>query len=136
VKRKRFKPSLIQPILEEPPRGINRGKCFAWAYLAHLMFEGVELWDTNCHAFVKAGNRFYDAERLQGVEDWRELPAIKRRRWRGMAKHLGSKRTPHRFRRRWGWLARLWFRSWPNLARMAKGERRPSVVRNWDWHSQ
>lgn len=27
------------------------------------------------HAFVKVGNRFYDAERLRGEADWKDLPA-------------------------------------------------------------
>jgi len=43
--------------------------------MAYLMFEGVELWSIGAHAFIKYQGKFYDSERLQGEEDWRDLPA-------------------------------------------------------------
>lgn len=54
---------------------INRGHCFAWAYIAFNLFEGVEIWDTDSHAFVKYQGKFYDSDKPEGEEDWKDLPA-------------------------------------------------------------
>jgi hypothetical protein len=56
---------------------INQGECFLWAYLAYRLYKNVELWDMGAHAFVrdKVTGKFYDSERPQGEEDWKELPA-------------------------------------------------------------
>lgn len=61
----------------EPVEIINQGECFLWAYLAYRLYKDVELWDMGSHAFVRSKNtgRFYDSERPQGVEDWKDLPA-------------------------------------------------------------
>jgi hypothetical protein len=73
-----FKPSLITKEFFPEYKDvsvINEGECFIWAYLAHLMFKDVEIWDVNCHAFVKYRGRFYDSEVLRGSPDWQDLPA-------------------------------------------------------------
>lgn len=75
-----FQPELVietfpEPTLRNNPPQINRGYCMRWAYCAHQMFEDVELWSMIAHAFIKYNDKFYDAERLQGEEDWRNLPA-------------------------------------------------------------
>lgn len=78
-KLKKWQPELV--VLTFPklyrlePKLVNRGKCFQWAYTAYLMFEGVELWSYGTHAFVRVENKFYDSERLQGEESWKDLPA-------------------------------------------------------------
>lgn len=59
-------------------RAINCGECYSWAYLAHrvLQHRGIqsELWCSEDHAFLKVGNKFYDAERPMGVLDCDRLP--------------------------------------------------------------
>ena len=62
------------PQYKDNPKVINYGQCFQWAYLAYLVFEGVELWDTHTHAFIKYQGRFYDSETKDGVLNWRQLP--------------------------------------------------------------
>lgn len=57
------------------PFKINQGRCFAWAYIAYCTFPNVQLCSTDIHAFIKYRGKFYDAERLTGVKDWKELPA-------------------------------------------------------------
>lgn len=56
---------------------INMGECFKWAYIAFKLYKNLELWDMGAHAFVrdKATGKFYDSERPQGVDDWKDLPA-------------------------------------------------------------
>ena len=79
-KLKQFNPQFITetffPQYKNDPHKINWGQCFQWAYIAYMLFEGVELWDTHGHAFVRHQDKFYDSERLEGTTDWRELPAI------------------------------------------------------------
>ena len=56
---------------------INYGECFIWAYIAYRLYSNLELWDMEAHAFVRSTKtgKFYDSERPQGVDDWKELPA-------------------------------------------------------------
>jgi len=56
---------------------INMGECFLWAYIAFHLYDNLELCDMGAHAFVrsKLDNKFYDSERPQGEEDWKDLPA-------------------------------------------------------------
>lgn len=73
-----FKPTLVTKRIfpgYDDPSIINMGECFIWAYSAFLIFENVELWDVNCHAFVKYRGRFYDSVTLRGSPDWQDLPA-------------------------------------------------------------
>jgi hypothetical protein len=81
-----FDPQLITkeffPEHVNAPHLINHGKCFAWAYAAHKMFKGVEVWDVQgkwSHAFIydPKNKKFYDSERPNGVDDWRTLPAVR-----------------------------------------------------------
>jgi hypothetical protein len=79
-KLKEFIPELVtlsfpEQDLRDNPQQINKGLCMRWAYMAYIMFEGVELYSIGAHAFVKYQGKFYDSERLQGEEDWKDLPA-------------------------------------------------------------
>ena len=75
----KFEPALVTkeffPNDVKVPKRINYGKCFLWAYAAHKIFQGAELWDMPSHAFVRYRGKFYDSETLNGVKDWRDLPA-------------------------------------------------------------
>jgi hypothetical protein len=59
------------------PSNINKGECFLWAYYAWRLYKNLELWDMGAHAFVrdKVTGKFYDSQRPNGEEDWKELPA-------------------------------------------------------------
>ena len=75
-----FDPELVtrsfpEEDLRKDPERINYGWCMRWAYIAYLMFEDVELCSMGSHAFIKYRGRFYDSERLEGVERWQDLPA-------------------------------------------------------------
>lgn len=54
---------------------INEGECFLWAYIVWCLYEGIELWDCGIHAFVRYNGKFYDSEKPQGEDDWKDLPA-------------------------------------------------------------
>lgn len=62
--------------VEDHPEVINCGWCYNWAYAAYSLYGGT-LCSTTQHAFVKLNGRYYDAEALEGVEDWRCLPIFK-----------------------------------------------------------
>jgi len=73
-----FRPSLVTKSIfptYRDPAIVNEGECFIWAYSAFLIFDNVELYYVNCHAFVKYRKRFYDSEMLRGSTDWQDLPA-------------------------------------------------------------
>lgn len=61
-------------------RGINSGRCYDWAYLAHRMF-GVQLWTTDYHAWVQVREDekwrykqlFFDSETKRGVQTFMQL---------------------------------------------------------------
>lgn len=79
-KLRQFIPELVtesfpEEDLRNDPKQINKGLCMRWAYMAYQMFEGVELWYIANHAFIRYQGKFYDSERLQGEEDWKDLPA-------------------------------------------------------------
>lgn len=60
----------------ERPWIINNGRCMEWAYIAHLVFDKIMLYDTYpAHVFVKHDNTYFDSERPNGVSDWQCLPA-------------------------------------------------------------
>lgn len=77
--QKKFDPRIITEVFFPNdfsfPRGINYGRCFIWASFTNLVFPEALLFDTCEHAFIKMENKFYDSERLEGVEDWTDLPA-------------------------------------------------------------
>ena len=64
------------PQYKDKPQFINYGQCFQWSYLAHRIYADTELWDVRNHAFIKYKGKFFDSERIHGVMDWRELPAV------------------------------------------------------------
>lgn len=75
-----FQPSLIHPNFFRQyisPIEINYGDCFKWAWVAHKLFEDVELWSHESHAMIKRRGRFYDSEALDGIKNWRRLRTIK-----------------------------------------------------------
>jgi hypothetical protein len=92
-----FRPQLITETFfsDVKPNRINHGQCFIWAYLAYKSFKGVELYDTNCHAFVRYNGRYYDSERPKGEKNWYDLPANKH------AFDVPTKRKMGEFRSRW-----------------------------------
>lgn len=77
IRLKEFNPELVTSTLpldlQKNPANVNYGNCMRWAYTTYHMFQGVELWDTDCHAFVKYNGKFYDSETLEGVTDWKDL---------------------------------------------------------------
>ena len=77
-----FRPELVTKAFEEEffrqnPEEINDGWCFQWAYMAYIAFNDVELCSVPGHAFIKYKGKYYDSERLNGVDDWMELPTMK-----------------------------------------------------------
>jgi hypothetical protein len=75
-----FNPSIIQSIFFPTiahPIEINFGDCFKWAWIASRLFDGVQLWSHETHAFIKRGDKFYDSEYLAGIKNWRNLRTIK-----------------------------------------------------------
>lgn len=57
---------------------INCGDCMVWAYIAFKLYKGVELWDCQCHAFVKQDGKFFDSESPNGIKNYRGLKCNKR----------------------------------------------------------
>lgn len=92
-----FKPQLITDTFfsDVEPDVINQGRCFVWSYLAYKAFKGVELYDTNVHAFVRYKGKYYDSERPNGEKNWWDLPANK------YASAAPTKRRMGEFRIRW-----------------------------------
>lgn len=103
-KLEQFNPKLITehffPQYLAAPEQINYGQCFMWAYLSHQVFAGCAIYDVGIHAFIKHRGKFYDSERLDGVEDWEDLPATHE-------PDIGYRRTPlqkytaHSFKDKW-----------------------------------
>ena len=60
------------------PSDINAGECYRWTYFVSLCIENCQLFrtigDTYTHAFISIEDKFYDAECLGGVIDWKQLP--------------------------------------------------------------
>lgn len=75
-----FSPGIIHPNLfpQYPhPMQINFGDCFKWAWAAFRLFNNVELYSQQCHAFIKYRGKFYDSESLDGVKVYSKLRTIK-----------------------------------------------------------
>ena len=63
---------------DDAPNVINCGDCHLWAAIAKRLIPDAELLSAeDWHAFVKIGDKYYDAERLHGVKHWWSLPANK-----------------------------------------------------------
>lgn len=74
------------------PEDINNGSCDAFARTVERDFPGARAaWDYQldrtkdsgfycCHMLVEYEGRYYDAERPDGVEDWKDLPYFVRER--------------------------------------------------------
>lgn len=101
----------------DKPQTINWGQCFQWAYLAFLLFEDVELWDTHTHSFIKYKGKFYDSERPNGVLKWRELPAADCR-----CKYCSTpvKHTECEFKKQWNQSCKKYGQKWIKLRKQAK----------------
>ena len=112
-----FRPGRICPHFFshcKDPKEINKGECFIWAYLAHLLHVGVEIWYVDCHAFVRYKGKFYDSENLKGVRDWRDLPATEGCRL--PAQHY----TAHEFKKGWRTQPKRFQTSWIQIELDAK----------------
>ncbi len=79
---------------------INRGQCYRWAYIVHKIF-GAELCNLPGHAFVKMHGRYYDAECLRGVVNWRRLPLVKKAIQDGRTVPEVKILTPAKFQESW-----------------------------------
>jgi hypothetical protein len=90
---------------------INCGDCWMWAYYAWSIYKDVELWDIDCHAFIKYNGKFYDSERPRGVKDWRKLPATEY----GNDCDRPRKRTQKTFKKEWG----AWCANWKTMDKKA-----------------
>lgn len=75
-----FSPGIIHPNLfpeHSHPMQVNFGDCFKWAWCAYKLFNDVELYSQECHAFIKYRGKFYDSESLEGVKKYSRLRTIK-----------------------------------------------------------
>lgn len=123
MKLSKFKPELITKTFFPyvSPLVINSGRCFQWAYLTFRSFEKVELWHMKTHAFVKYQDKFYDAERLKGVEDYVDLPATNFGKGCGCHRCLlpAQKRTLIAFKHSWRGMQKIYGIKWEELDRQA-----------------
>jgi len=86
LKRTGEEQDLYEPDWEEfTPEMCNDGFCDVFAEKFREEYPGAELWGTDYgigytfgHVWVKYGNKFYDAETQNGVEDWKQLPYIQK----------------------------------------------------------
>jgi hypothetical protein len=86
LKRTGEEQDLYEPDWEEfTPEICNDGFCDVFAEKFREEYPGAELWGTDYgidytfgHVWVKYGNKFYDAETPNGVEDWKQLPYIQK----------------------------------------------------------
>jgi hypothetical protein len=69
---------LATATLKGSPRWINEGLCFRWAGLVFNKVEGSKIAGHNRfgqgHSWVEYAGKCYDAECLEGVETWIDLP--------------------------------------------------------------
>ena len=93
---------------------INFGRCFIWAYSAHLIFANVKLCSIDCHAFVKYKGKFYDSDRPQGVLHWDALPASSFTMFKSYRSHRVSD-----FKKEWGKQPARFKTSWKEIERKA-----------------
>jgi hypothetical protein len=74
-----FQPELVielfPTVFQEDPARVNRGNCMKWAYLSYRIFRNCRLYSYGSHAFIKYQSLYFDSERLDGEQDWRDLPA-------------------------------------------------------------
>jgi hypothetical protein len=56
---------------------VNYGDCYKWAWIAYKIFNDVELWSHESHAFIRYRRKFYDSETLNGIENWHRIRTIK-----------------------------------------------------------
>ncbi len=108
-----FQPQLVTanffPKYRRCPDKINHGQCFIWAWLCHRIFRDVVLCDSDNHAFVKYGDKFYDSERLAGMSDWRDLPATQG--WDNPARWF----TARHFQKEWEFCLPMYGETWSSL---------------------
>lgn len=80
------------------PIEINFGDCFKWAWIAYKLFQDVELWSHESHAFIKYRGKFYDSETLSGTKNYRRIRTVKDNSDMGPA---ASKMTANEFMEYW-----------------------------------
>jgi hypothetical protein len=62
------------------PEEINGGYCYRWAAVVKTLIPAVEVFYLpyeGGHVFVKTNGKFYDAESLAGVSNWRKLKSFR-----------------------------------------------------------
>ena len=86
---------------------INSGRCYDWAYYAYCLWNNVQLWSCDTHAWVHVGEKFYDSESPDGVRDYSQLGCNSRWGWekepkpmnigtfKSMWSRIGSGRRKH-----------------------------------------
>ena len=60
---------------------INDGDCYHWALLVSYIFEEVEFYSVDGHAWIKLGELYYDSESVCGVKDYDNLKCFTRWPW-------------------------------------------------------
>jgi len=58
------------------PRQINLGNCYNWAYTAYKNYNNARLFtveEYGGHAFIKIGQKYFDAESPMGEQHWSNL---------------------------------------------------------------
>ena len=66
------------------PYDINKGYCQEFAEDVAKKIPTAEVWETifespaPLHLFLKIGDKFYDAETIDGVNNYQDLPIFKR----------------------------------------------------------
>lgn len=81
-----FSPGFITktffPEYTKNKRLINTGKCYDWAYIAYCLYDDIDLWTTDNHAWVEHNDAFYDSEcNENGVRDTANLGCNRRCGW-------------------------------------------------------
>ena len=86
------------------PKDINRGNCYRWAYVAYMLYGGdlISVERFGAHAFIKIGNKYYDSESPQGVEDWKHLPFFTKPSAVDVSDKDAIQLPPEKFQTYWG----------------------------------
>lgn len=104
---------------------INQGSCFVWAELARLINYtkyNVELYTTEefkGHAFIKINSLYFDAERPQGVKEYRFLPFFKSGKRQNAVVFMQSPKEFNDYWSQWG-IEKEMFKKVPYLVQAYK----------------
>lgn len=87
-----------------PPRLINSGNCYNWAYIAYMNYNSSSLFtveDYGGHAFVKIGECYFDAQNARGVWHWSQLDLLQEMYRNNLHKVLPWKQSLNVFLQYW-----------------------------------